>query len=290
MRTITYHMIMKKSAFAKLFAIGALALMLGACTPKNITYIQDFEEGIVIENASRKAMTVQPEDKLSIIVHSKDPELAALFNLPVVSTNINNLSSYSSGTSSSTRNYGVSQGVSSYTVSADGTIEFPVLGTLHVGGMTRNEIAAFIKGELIGKNLIKDPTVTVEFLNSGVSILGEVHNPGRYDMNRDNITLLEAIALAGDLTIQGERQNVKVIREETDGTIHIYELDLTQGKKMMSSPGYFLKQNDVVYVEPTDLRKRETTVNGNSALSTSFWISAASLLLSIAVLVVNLVK
>lgn len=281
---------MKKNYFVSLVAAGVLALFLGACTPKNITYIQDFNEGVVIENATRKAMTVQPEDKLSIIVHSKDPELAALFNLPVISNNVNNITSRTSGTSASQRNYGVSQGVSSYTVSADGTIEFPVLGTLHIGGMTRNEIAAFIKGELIGKNLIKDPTVTVEFLNSGVSILGEVRSPGRYDMNRDNITLLEAIALAGDLTIQGKRENVKVVREEVDGTMRIYEMDLTQGDKLMSSPGYFLKQNDVIYVEPTNIRKRETTVNGNSALSTSFWISAASLLTSIAVLVVNLIK
>lgn len=281
---------MKKFTFSKLLAVGAVALALGACTPKDITYIQDFDEGIVVENAMRKAMTVQPEDKLSIIVHSKDPELAALFNLPVVATNVNNVNSRSSGTSSSARNYGVSQGVSSYTVAANGTIEFPVLGTLHIGGMTRSEVAAFIKGELIGRNLIKDPTVTVEFLNSGVSILGEVRSPGRYDMNRDNITLLEAIALAGDLTIQGRRENVKVVREETDGSMKVYSLDLTQGNKMLSSPGYFLKQNDVVYVEPTDLRKRETTVNGNTALSTGFWISSASLLMSIAGLIVNLTK
>lgn len=281
---------MRRNILTKGFLAGALALLLGACTPKNITYIQDFDEGIVIENAMRKAMTVQPEDKLSIIVHSKDPELAALFNLPVVANNLNNINSRSSGTTSSARNYGMSQGISSYTVSPAGNIEFPVLGELHIGGMTRNEVAAYIKGELVGRNLIKDPTVTVEFLNSGVSILGEVNTPGRYDMNRDNITLLEAIALAGDLTIQGQRENVKVIREETDGTMRVYNMDLTQGQKMMSSPGYFLKQNDVIYVEPTDYKKRETTVNGNSALSTSFWISSASLLMSIAVFVINLVN
>ena len=165
-----------------------------------------------------------------------------------------------------------------------------MLGTLHLLGMTRGEVSAFIKGELIGRNLIKDPTVTVEFLNSGVSILGEVRSPGRYDMNRDNITILEAIALAGDLTIQGKRENVKVVRETPEGKILVYQLDLTAGGKLMESPGYYLKQNDVVYVEPSDYKKRETTVNGNSALSTGFWISAASLLTSIAVLIVNLTK
>lgn len=267
----------------------SLTLIMGACTPKNITYMQDLNENVVIENAQRKAMKIQPEDKLSIIVHSKDPELAALFNLPVVANNTRNMGSMN-GQGTTSRSYATSEGLSSYTVSPQGTIDFPVLGTLHIAGMTRNELAGFIKGELIGRNLIKDPTVTVEFINSGVSILGEVRSPGRYDMNRDNITILEAIALAGDLTIQGKRNNVKVVREEVDGTVHIYELDLTKGNKMMNSPGYYLKQNDVVYVEPTSLRKRETTVNGNSALSTSFWISAASLLTSIAVLVVNLTK
>lgn len=281
---------MKKfSGLSKVLGIAMLALTLGACTPKNITYIQDINEDVTIENAKRKAMRIQPEDKLSIIVHSKDPELAALFNLPVIS-NSAQYAGVNNGTGTRQRNYSQTNGVASYTVSPEGTIEFPVLGTLNVDGMTRNELSSFIKGELIGRNLIKDPTVTVEFLNSGVSILGEVRSPGRYDMNRDNITVLEAIALAGDLTIQGKRENVKVVRELTDGSIHVYELDLTKGKNLMSSPGYYLKQNDVIYVEPTNYKKRETSVNGNSALSTSFWISAASLLTSIAVLVVNLTK
>lgn len=256
-----------------------LSMILGGCTPKNVTYIQDFSEDVVLRGNSRMAMKVEPDDKLSIVVHSKDPQLAALFNLPVVAS--------SSGVG---RGVNTPEGVSAYTVSPEGTIEFPVIGTLHIAGMTRNEVSAFIKGELMGRNLIKDPTVTVEFLNSGISVLGEVRAPGRYDMIRDNISVMEAIALAGDLTIQGKRENVKVMREDTDGTIHVYELDLTKGKEIINSPGYFLKQNDVIYIEPTDYKKRETTVNGNSALSAGFWISAASLLTSIAVLVVNLTK
>ena len=279
-----------KSVF-KLLAGSSLmllaALIMGGCTPKNVTYIQDLNENVVVQNTKRQAMKVQPEDKLSIIVHSKDPELAALFNLPVVANNTRNMG-LSSGTGAVQRTYSSSEGMSAYTVSPEGTIEFPVLGTLHISGMTRNEVAAFIKGELIGRDLMKDPTVIVEFLNSGVSILGEVKSPGRYDMNRDNITVLEAIALAGDLTIQGMRENVKVVRELNDGSVKIYELDLTKGDELIKSPAYFLKQNDVVYVEPNNYKKRETTVNGNSALSTGFWISVASLLTSVAVLVVNL--
>lgn len=269
--------------------ITLLALMQGGCTPKNITYIQDLDESVILENAERKAMRVQPSDKLSIIVHSKDPELAALFNLPVVSRSTNSLnSSLSSGSGTMQRNYNAGEGMSSYTVSPEGNIEFPVLGKLHIEGMTRNEVSAFIKGELIGRNLVKDPTVVVEFLNTGVSVLGEVRTPGRYDMNRDNITVVEAIALAGDLTINGVRENVKVIREEQDGKLRVYQLDMTKGAQLLESPAYYLKQNDIIYVEPNDKRKRDVTVNGNTALSASFWISAASFVSSIAVLIVNL--
>lgn len=281
---------MKKPYFkqiVKLFSAIVITASLGACTPKNITYVQDFDETTVIESIKKKALKVEPEDKLSIIVNSKDPELAALFNLPVISTNTMNYG-INSGSGTRQRNYNAGSGIATYTVSPEGNIEFPVLGTLHIAGMTRNEVAAFIKGELMGRNLIKDPTVTVEFLNSGINILGEVRGPGRYDMNRDNITLLEAITLAGDLTIQGKRENVKVIREEEDGKIRIYEVDLTNGKKLMESPAYYLKQNDIIYVEPSSIKKRETSVNGNSALSVTFWFSAVSLLSTIAVLVINL--
>ena len=262
------------------------AIGLGSCsTPKNITYIQDLDEGVVIENIQRKAMRVQPDDKISIIVHSKDPELAALFNLPVVAASTRN-TTLNSATGAKVQSTPTTQeGMSSYTVSPQGTIDFPVLGTMHVAGMTRAEIAAYIKGELIGRNLVKDPTVVVEFLNTGISVMGEVNGPGRYDMNRDNITVLEALSLAGDLTIQGRRENVKVMREESDGTLRIYTVDLTKGKDLIKSPGYYLKQNDIIYVEPNNLRKRQTTVNGNTALSASFWVSIASFLVSVAVLI-----
>ncbi|MDE5652717.1 MAG: polysaccharide biosynthesis/export family protein, partial [Muribaculaceae bacterium] len=166
---------------------------------------------------------------------------------------------------------------------------FPVLGNLHVEGMTRAELAGFIKGELIGKNLIKDPTVTVEFLNTGISVLGEVNAPGRYVLNRDELTVLDALAMAGDLKIQGRRDNIRVMRKEGDKT-KVYMLDLTSGKNIYNNPGFYLQQDDMVYVEPNDYRKRETTVNGNTSLSASFWISVVSVLTSVAVLVVNLVK
>ena len=166
----------------------------------------------------------------------------------------------------------------------DGDIDFPVLGKLHIAGMTRSELAGYIKGELMGRDLVKDPVVTVEFLNTGVSVLGEVKQPGRYDMNVDELTILDAIALAGDLDIQGQRENVKVVRREADG-LHTYQVDLTDMRNLVASPAYYLQQDDIIYVEPNGVKKRQTTVNGNTALSASFWVSVASLLTSVAVLI-----
>ena len=203
--------ILKSITGLSLFLVSA-GILSSCSTPKDVAYMQDFNETVVLENIQHKAIKVQPEDKLQIVVHSKDPALAALFNLPIITSSSRTMTGMS-GTGSATRTYSSAEGLSAYTVSPEGTIDFPVLGTLKIGGMTRTEVAAFIKGELMGRDLVKDPTVVVEFLNTGVSVMGEVLRPGRFDMNRDNITILEAISLAGDLTIQGQRDNVKVIRE-----------------------------------------------------------------------------
>ena len=223
-----------------------------------------------------QAITVQPEDKISIIVNSRDPQLTNLFNLPYVSQQL--------GLPSETP--GSSRGVSGYTVDANGDIDFPVLGKVHVAGMKRQEIAEYIKGELIRENLVKDPVVTVEFMNLCISVLGEVNNPGRFSIDRDRLTVLDALSLAGDLTIYGNRYKVIVLRQEDD-VQRVYGIDLTSGEHVYSSPAYYLQQNDVVYVEPNAVKARQSTVNGNNVRSTSFWISLASLLTSVAILIFN---
>ena len=223
---------------------------------------------------------MKPGDKLSIVVKSKDPALSALFNLPVYSSRIGQGGS-TNGSTAELRSYtgGQSESVASYTVTPDGEIDFPVLGYIKVGGMTRAELAGYIKGELMGRELVKDPTVVVEFLSSGINVIGEVNRPGRYDLNRDDLNILEALSLAGDLSITGQRKNVKVIRVE-DGQVNTYTLDLTDAGSLMKNPAFYLQQDDVIYVEPNNMRKRQTTVNGNNALSTGFWISVASLITS----------
>lgn len=269
-------MLLRNSFFKSIGLAATLMFGLSACrTPKDITYFQDLDEGTRREVAAARDLVAMPGDRLTITVHSKDPQLAMLFNLPISSTRIGQTSSESSNTSGQ---------VAAYTIDAYGDIEFPVLGTLHIGGMKRTEVADYVKKELLQRNLVKDPTVIVDFYSRSVNVLGEVAHPGRVNIDRDRFTLLDAIAAAGDLTIQGKRSNVIVLRME-DGRQVAHTVDLTNATTTLSSPVYYLQQNDVIYVEPTDVRKRQTTSNGNSVFTPAFWISIASFATTILLLV-----
>lgn len=263
-----------------LLAIVAVMALSSCGSSKKVVYFQDLEPGkSEVELPVVRAITVRPEDKLSIIVNSRDPQLTDLFNLPYVTRQLGQSlrEDYNAGTNS---------GVSGYTVDANGEIDFPVLGKIYVAGKTRQEIAETIKGELVKDNLVKDPVVTVEFMNLCISVLGEVNNPGRFGIDRDRVTVLDALGMAGDLTIYGNRNDVLVLRQEGEAQ-RVYTIDLTSGRQVYSSPAYYLQQNDVVYVKPNEVRARQSTVNGNNVRSTSFWISLASLLTSVAILIVN---
>ena len=263
--------------------LAACAALLSSCaTPKEVVYFQDLQQGDAsLAAVQAKEIRVRPDDKISIIVNSRDPQLTDLFNLPYVSRQLGQT------LRSVTSTYGQSQGVSGYTVDSDGNIDFPVLGKIHVEGMTREEIGRCIKDELIGQDLVKDPIVTVEFMNLTVSVMGEVAKPGRYAIERDRITILDALSMAGDLTIYGRRDAVMVQRMEGD-TLQVYQLNLVSGQDVYNSPAFYLQQNDLVYVAPNDVKVRESTVNGNNIRSTSFWISLGSLLTSVAVLITNI--
>ncbi len=270
-----------KNIKLSLVGLAVCAVLTGCKVPKDVTYFQDADSNLIIEMASAKQITVQPGDKLSIIVKSKDPAISDLFNLPIYATRVGIGGSPVGDNVHLRANAGTtSESVASYTVDSQGDIDFPVLGTLHIAGMTRGELSGYIKGELVGRNLVKDPTVVVDFLSSGVNILGEVRSPGRYDINKDKLTILDALSMAGDLTLTGQRENIKVLREE-NGKLHTYTLDLTNATSLASSPAFYLQQGDVIYVEPNQMQKRATTVNGNNALSVGFWISVASLLTSV---------
>lgn len=253
----------------------ASAMAMFSCsTPKEISYFQDLSsvEGQRLSGA--KEITVRPKDKISVIVNCKTPELTALFNLPYVTQRLgeNNSSTIASG---------YSQGyISGYTVDDHGCIDFPVLGEVSVAGLTRDEIAAEIKRELREQGQAADAVVTVDFMNLYYQVLGEVAKPGRYAIDKDAVTILDAIGTAGDLTIYGRRDRVKVLRDE-NGKMRTYELNLCSASDLISSPAYYIRQNDVIYVDPNDVRARQATVNGNNVRSTSFWISLTSLAASV---------
>ena len=262
----------------KFFKILSLTLMLltavSCGTPKEITYFQDLKPGQTqLAITDPVEIRVRPKDKLSILVNAPDPKLSNMFNLPIVSQQI--------GQESAT---GSSRGVSGYTVDSEGNITFPVLGKVRVDGMTREQIAEYLTTQLKEQELIKDPVVTVEFMNLFVSVMGEVNHAGRIKIDRDNFTILDALSEAGDLTIFGKRERVLVLRQE-NGKQHVYGVNLCDARQIYSSPVYYLQQNDVVYVEPNDTKSRQSTVNGNTVRSTSFYLSLASLLTSIIVLI-----
>lgn len=261
--------------FYKIIIVAASVLALVACsTSKEISYFQDLCPGeSELTLAAPMEIKIQPKDKLSILVNSQDLRLTNLFNLPIVSQQVGQESSS-----------GTNRGLSGYTVDSKGDIDFPVLGGLHVQGMTREEVTVYIKKELQSHDLIKDPVVTVEFMNLSVNVMGEVNRPGRYNIDKDHLTILDALSQAGDLTIYGKREKVLVLRNE-NGTQRVYGINLCSADHLYSSPVYYLQQNDVVYVEPNDTKARQSTVNGNNVRSTSFWISLASLLTTISVLI-----
>lgn len=255
----------------KILLMAMLALALASCnTSKKIVYFQDIQVNHPEAITEARDITVQPKDQISILVSSKDPQLAALFNLPRVQYRVGESSQNSGGD------------VSGYTLDTEGYIDFPVLGRLYVAGMTKSEIASFIKKRLMDENLINDPVVTVEFMNLYYSILGEVNHPGKYMITKDQITLLEALSMAGDLTIYGKRDAVFVVREE-DGQRVTHWVDL-RTQELFRSPVYYLKQNDVIYVQPNKVRAGQSTINENSVKSVSLWISIASFLSSLGVL------
>lgn len=256
----------------KILLMAMLALALASCnTSKKIVYFQDIQVNRPEAITEARDITVQPKDQISILVSSKDPQLAALFNLPRVQYRVgdNNMQNTNGD-------------VSGYTLDTEGYIDFPVLGRLYVAGMTKSEIASYIKKRLMDENLINDPVVTVEFMNLYYSILGEVNSPGKYMITKDQITLLEAISMAGDLTIYGKRDAVFVVREE-DGQRITHWVDL-RTQDLFHSPVYYLKQNDVIYVQPNKVRAGQSTINENSVKSVSLWISIASFLSSLGVL------
>lgn len=266
-----------------LSAFASAALLLSSCsTPKNIAYFQGLDSGAVVTASKVLDVKVRPEDKLSIVVSTQDPALSQLFNLVTTQNRLEN-----SATSGAPSGNGQ---VSYYTVDSSGDINFPVVGKIHIAGLSREEVAEKIEEELTGRNLVKSPIVTVEYANARVSVLGEVSSPGRYGFNEDHLTIIDAISMAGDLTVNGQRENILVMRTNSEGVQEAHRVNLLDAQGLVSSPVYYLQQDDVIYVEPNDKKKRETTPSGNTPYTPSFWVSIGSFAVTVATLIVTIAK
>lgn len=258
-----------------LLAFAALLLTLSSCkTREKILYFQDIENGAVIPTQAIQPLTFQSGDKLTVVVTSSStPQLAVQFNLPMVTIQAGTVNAQSG-----------SQQMAVYTIDENGCIDIPTLGRTKISGLTRSETAAKIQA-LLRDGKLRDAVVTVNAYDQYITILGEVKSPGKQTITKDRLTIIEAIGAAGDLTIHGCRDNILVLRQEGNETKSYY-VDL-RSKDVMNSPVYNLRQNDVVYVQPNKVRMGQSTNNDNSLRTISTWISIASFLMSLGVIVLK---
>jgi len=238
-----------------------MALFSSCSTPKDVAYFQDFNQGnsIIVQNPVE--IKFKADDEITIMVSTRESELSNLFSLYA-----------SSGSNTTSYNREGSR----YTIDSEGCIRFPILGKIHVAGLNRQELQESIRDQIMERQLVKDPIVTVDYSNLYVIVLGDV-GKGRIKIDRDKFTILDALGVSGDLSITGQRTNVKVIRENY-GKKTAYEVNLCSAQDLYSSPVYYLQQNDVIYVEQNKKQKRNSTTNGNSTVTPAFWISIATFL------------
>ncbi|QCX02245.1 polysaccharide export protein [Aggregatimonas sangjinii] len=255
----------------KLFvlAIAGLFFFTSCGSGRNAIYFDEPTNVVFGKNSTDLEPVIQLNDLLSIVVSSVNPDAADLFN---PSRN---------GTEQSSTNSGNTTRASGYLVDQDGFINFPILGKIEVAGRTKKEVRDEITNQLVEQKLLLEPIVDIRYLNYKVSILGEVKNPSVLNVPSEKISLLEALGMAGDITIYGRRDNVTLIREE-DGVKRIRKIDLTTNE-IFSSPYYYLQSNDIVYVQPNKAKVSSST-------GTKEWIPVILSAISLAIIIAINVK
>jgi polysaccharide biosynthesis/export protein len=280
-----------RKAYFPVLVLLSIFLVSSCSGGKNIAYFQKGDNSKDALNKQNKLLKYQdnqdnnstgiyearikPKDLLSITVVSSEPEASRIYNLvvPQIADQSNPNSLFSTPT------------LQTYLVDVDGNIDFPVFGKIKVAGLTRKELETSLHKRLATAFSKESPIITIRFTNYSVNVLGEVLKPGKYDTNNDRLTIFEGLALAGDLTIYGKRENVKVLREHGDGTKEYITINLND-KNVIYSPAYYLEQNDVVYVEPNKSRGRSS----NYGAAETFGISSLSVLLTLTSLVFTVFK
>jgi polysaccharide export outer membrane protein len=267
---------MKKANIFLLLSV--VTVLLSSCgSTKNIAYLQNSDYIDLSRSSYLYDAKIMPKDILTITVNTVNPEASAPFNL-TVSTTLN----------SSSANQILNNGrvLQTYLVDNKGCIEFPVLGTIEVGGLTKSMCEQLLHDKIKPYlNAAENPVVTVRMSNYKISVLGEVNRPGMFTVGNEKINILEALAQAGDLTIYGVRDRVKLIREDANGRKDIYTINLNDAE-LINSPYYYLQQNDTLYVEPNKVKAQNSSVGQ----STTLWLSGTSILVSLASLIVNILR
>ncbi len=266
---------MKK--FSVIAFIATLVAVVSCTSYKNVPYLQNSNEVDLSRATQLYDAKIMPKDVLTIVVNCpEDPQAASVFNLLVQAR----------GTVSSTTNTLSSQmTLMPYVVENDGNINFPVLGKLHVVGMTKQQLEADIAKRLTGTYLRTAPVVNVTMANYKYTVIGEVSAPGVYTSTNGKVNVLEAIAMAKDLTIYGRRDSIKIIREDASGKKEIGVVNLNDAN-IINSPYYQIQQNDVILVTPNKTKAK----NSGIGHETSLWFSATSILLSLAGFLYNVLK
>ena len=253
-----------------------LALLVSSCaSQKRAWYLQDANPFTPEQIAESGQIRIKPLDRLTVVVNSKDPELAVPFNSSTSLSSVTGVASYSSATT---------QSLQIRTVDENGMLDMPVIGKIDCKGKTRSELAQAIADKIVEGGYINDPSVNVQFADMKISVIGEVARPGHYDVTRDKISIFDALAMAGDLTIYGQRENVALIREENGmRTVHYFDL---KNPDILTSPYFYLQQDDVVYVTPNKYKAQAGEINQNR----TFYLSIVSTVVSVATLIVTITK
>ena len=266
---------MKKRTVLFLCALVMLAVITGCSSSKKIAYLQGSESMTDAEYAQTTPLydaRIMPKDLLTITVTTTDPEASRPFNLltPTVTTGITTSSSQGQ--------------LQTYLVDNNGQITFPVVGMITVKGLTKMEAENKVKG-LLKTYLKEEPVVTVRFVNYKISVMGEVARPNTFTISNEKVNIFEALAMAGDMTIWGQRDNVKVLREDAEGNKRVIMMDLND-PYVIFHPDFSLQQNDVVYVEPNKVKAQNSEIGS----ATGLWLSGTSILISVATLLINILK
>lgn len=262
----------QKYAMTKLHALRILLLItpvffFSCASREKIAYYQNIEQVVGSENNVAFDTKLQPDDLLMLVVMAENAEAAAPFNLPsVILQSTNEMENQQ-------------MRMNSYLIDSEGFIQFPVIGAVQLGGLSRIDAVTKMTNEL--KKYIKDPKVNLRILNFKVTVSGEVKQPGIQNITSERITLIEALTMSGDLTEYGRRDNVMVIREK-DGKKEIGRVDITKAD-FINSPYYYLSQNDHIYVEPNKTKVNASAVGPNTGVI----ISAISLLLTVVVIIIR---